>query len=107
MAYDQLLADRVRNVLQNEKLTEKDMFDGIGFLWKDTLVCGVQDEFLIVNVGVDRFKEVLTHPQVRPFRVDGRTMSGCVMVKPLSTAREADLKGWIQSAMDFVKSQPN
>ncbi len=104
MAYDQVLADRVRNILKPEKLVEKEMFDGVGFLINNTLVCGVQDEFLILNVGSERFKEVLTHPQVKPFRVDGKSMPGCVMVKPVSTARETDLAGWIRSAIDYVKS---
>lgn len=105
MAYDQLLADRVRRFLVNNKIIEKEMFDGVGFLLDDTLVCGVQEEFLIVNVGSERFKEVLTHPQARPFRVDGKTMSGCVMIKPISTARDADLHGWIRSGIEFVQSQ--
>ena len=106
MAYDQVLADRVRKILQSEKIVEQEMFDGVGFLMNNTLVCGVQDEFLILNVGSDRFKEVLTHPQAKPFRPEGKSMPGCVMVKPVSTARDTDLAGWIRSGIEFVKDLP-
>jgi len=52
MAYDQGLAQRVRELLEElPGYEEKKMFGGIGFLLYGNMACGVLREDLIVRVG--------------------------------------------------------
>jgi len=43
MAYDELLADRIRQVFQEKKtsFTEKKMFGGVCFMMDDKMCCGI------------------------------------------------------------------
>ena len=63
MAYDKGLAQRVREILEDEPgFDEKNMFGGICFLLFGNMVCGIIKDDLIVRVGADRYAEMLKMP---------------------------------------------
>ena len=52
MAYDEGLAQRIREVLGEQPgLIEKKMFGGVGFMVHGNMACGVHKDALIVRVG--------------------------------------------------------
>ena len=52
MAYDEALADRVRDVLSaRADVSERKMFGGIAFIVAGNMACGVMGEDLIVRLG--------------------------------------------------------
>jgi len=54
MAYDEILAARVRDRVNNlAGLSEKKMFGGVGFLLNGNMACGVNKMDLIIRVGPD------------------------------------------------------
>ena len=107
MAYDEGLAQRIREVLgERPGLVEKKMFGGIGFMLQGNMACGVLKDELIVRVGPERYKEALTKPHTRPFDFTGRPMKGWVMVTSDGYESDDDLKGWVQQGVDFVLSLP-
>lgn len=60
MAYDEGLAQRVREVIDNRPFfQEKKMFGGIGFLIQGNMACGVIREDLIVRVGAENYTDSL------------------------------------------------
>lgn len=67
MAYDEQLADRVRQVLIGmDGLSEKRMFGGVGFLSHGNMICGVLKDQLILRVGADAYEDALrSHSQRR------------------------------------------
>ena len=107
MAYDKGLAQRVREILEEEPgFDEKKMFSGLCFLLFGNMVCGIIKEDLIVRVGADKYAEMLKMPHTRKFDLTGRPMKGWVMV--LSAALESDeaLNDWMQRAVSFVRTLP-
>lgn len=107
MAYDEGLAQRIREVLgERPGLVEKKMFGGIGFMLQGNMACGVLKGELIVRVGPERYEEALTKPHTRPFDFTGRLMKGWVMVASDGYESDDDLKGWVQQGVDFALSLP-
>ena len=108
MAYDELLAARMRGVLSAQAgLEEKKMFGGVGFLIHGNLACGVNKNNLIVRVGPATHEQALKKPHTRPFDITGRPMAGWVMVEPEGCATEKALADWIQLGVAFAKSLPD
>jgi hypothetical protein len=107
MPFDETLADRIRPLIGRERgFSEKKMFGGIGFLLGGNMCVGVWKEFLIARVGPDEYEECLAEPNVREFDITGRAMNGWVMVEPEGTDNSADLQGWIDRAVKFVRVLP-
>lgn len=106
MAYDAGLAERVREVLAEQPLTERRMFGGIGFLLDGNMLCGLLNEDLIVRVGPARYAESLARPYTRVFDLTGRVMGGWVVVGPEGYAEDADLRHWLALGLAFARSLP-
>src|SRR5262245_57234083 len=69
---DDVLADRLRKLLAcRRKFTEKKMFGGTGFLLNGNVCCGAWREFLILRLGDDAARQVLSEPDARPFDITG------------------------------------
>lgn len=107
MAYDKGLAQRVREILEEEPgFDEKKMFGGICFLLFGNMVCGIVKEDLIVRVGAERYAEMMKLPHTRPFDITGRTLSGWVMIVARALDSDEDLNDWVQRAVSFVRTLP-
>ncbi|MEZ4769887.1 MAG: TfoX/Sxy family protein [Caldilineales bacterium] len=107
MAYDEGLAQRVREVLADEAgLTEKRMFGGIAFMLDGNMACGVSGDELMLRVGTDGFDALLSEPGVRIFDMSGRPMKGWLLVSAGATAEDDDLAGWVRRGVTFARSLP-
>ena len=81
MAYDEKLADRIRESLNDTKgVVEKHMFGGIAFMKKDKMFVGIVKDELMVRLLLEREEEALEKPHVRPMDFTGRPMKGFVYV---------------------------
>ena len=107
MAYDEGLAQRIREVLDDlPALVEKKMFGGVGFMVQGNMACGVNGSDLIVRVGPERYEEALTQPYARVFDFTGRPMKGWVMVAPGGHETDEALADWVQQGVEFALSLP-
>jgi TfoX/Sxy family transcriptional regulator of competence genes len=107
MAFNEALAERIRQALSRRKnIEEKKMFGGVGFLLNGNMLVGVWKDSLIVRLGPDDGDEALREPHVREFDITGRPMKGWVLVEPEGVEGDDQLKGWIQRAMKFVGRLP-
>lgn len=107
MAYDEGLAERIREVLQDERgITEKKMFGGIGFLAGDHMVCGVLGDELIVRVGPGAHAKDLKAPHTRPFDFTGRPMAGWLMVAAGGHESDEGLTRWVEKGLAHARSLP-
>ena len=107
MAFDEALAERIRQRLGRRKhVEEKKMFGGVGFLLHGNLLVGVWKESLVVRLGPDEGEEALLEPHVKEFDITGRPMRNWVLVEPEGVEGDGELAGWIQRAMKFVGALP-
>ena len=106
MAYDDLLADRIRFALAGrDAISERKMFGGIGFLDHGNMCAGVWKESLIARVGYAD-EQYLTEPHVGVFDVTGKPMSGWLLVAPEGLAADADIERWVDRSMAFTRTLP-
>ncbi|WP_435259557.1 TfoX/Sxy family protein [Thioclava sp. FR2] len=80
MAWDEGLAQLLRDELAGQPITEKKMFGGLAFLLNGHMVCGVHKGGAMVRVGKDRYQKALTVDGVSPMMFTGKPMSGMVDV---------------------------
>lgn len=106
MAYDDTLADRVREALSGELgLTERRMFGGLAFMLDGHMCCGVVDSDLMLRLGPEGADDALERPHVRPMDFTGRPMSSMVFVAPESL-QGVSLRAWVEQAATFARSLP-
>ena len=104
MAYDILLAERIRAVLERQPgITEKMMFGGVCFLLNGNMLVAIWIDGLVARLGPEVGAAALAQPHVGPMDLTGKPMKGWVIIQPAGIARESDLNSWIQLALEFVK----
>jgi TfoX/Sxy family transcriptional regulator of competence genes len=107
MAYDERLAERVREAIGDlPGLVEKKMFGGVGYLVLGNMACGVNEDNLIIRVGPAQYEAALTEPHTRPFDLTGRAMRGWIYVDPEGHETLADLERWVRQGIEFALSLP-
>jgi TfoX/Sxy family transcriptional regulator of competence genes len=108
MAYDEELADRIREQLASRSdVTERKMFGGIAFMVAGNMACGVLGEDLIVRLGEEDGEKALAEEGVRPFDFTGKPMKNIVYVSPECTADDDALSEWVDAGADFAASLPS
>lgn len=107
MAYDEGLAQRIRERLDEERgVTEKRMFGGLAFLVDGNMSVGVVGEELMVRVGADAYEATLALPHAREMDFTGRPMKGFVYVATAGFEGDEDLGAWVDRGLDFARSLP-
>jgi hypothetical protein len=106
MAFDELLADRVRTRLQHVAgVSEKKMFGGLAFMTGGHLTVGVYGDGLIARIGAQDMDAATAQRGVRPFDMTGRPMRGIVVIDSAALDDKA-LDRWIEQAHGYVAGLP-
>jgi TfoX/Sxy family transcriptional regulator of competence genes len=107
MAFDEALADRVRDVLApRAELSERKMFGGIAFMIGGNMAVGVIGDDLMVRLEPADAERALAEAHARPMDFTGRPMKNMVFVDSAGTAADDDLAGWVDAGADFAASLP-
>src|SRR5579859_3048422 len=105
MAYDESLANRIRQLFARKKgVVEKKMFGGVGFLLDGNMCVGVWKDSLIARIGPERYEKALQQAFVGEFNITGRAMKGWVLVAPEGIADDDQLQEWIERAVKFLRN---
>jgi TfoX/Sxy family transcriptional regulator of competence genes len=105
MAFDENLADRIREALVDTKnVTEKEMFGGIAFMVKDKMCVGVFKNDLIVRCGPAQYEELLSREGAKPFDITGKPMKGWLLVEQSGIKSKHDFDHWINLALENNKA---
>jgi TfoX/Sxy family transcriptional regulator of competence genes len=107
MAFDENLADRIRECLSRRKnVEEKKMFGCICFFINGNALAGVWKDRLIARLGPDEGEAALREPHVRAFDITRRPMRNWVAVEPEGVEGDDQLKAWVERATKFVRTLP-
>src|SRR5207247_5007172 len=107
MPFDELLAQRVRDILAEECFAkERQMFGGLAFMVNGHMCCGIVGEELVVRVGAAAHKQALSRPHARAMDFTGRPMKGFVYVEPSGYRTAASLRTWIRFGLEVGLSLP-
>jgi TfoX/Sxy family transcriptional regulator of competence genes len=102
MAYNEKIADRIREALLAEKnISEKLMFGGICFMVKDKMCMGVIKDDLMCRIDPAREIEALEKHGCRPMDFTSRPMKGYVYVDETGIKTNADLKYWVDLCLEY------
>jgi TfoX/Sxy family transcriptional regulator of competence genes len=106
MAYDHVLAERLRDTLgEAPTIVEKKMFGGLGFMEQGNLLVGVMGDDLIARIGPDSQEAALAMPGAREFDFTGRPMRGWVIVAG-EVLDDDVLADWVARAREYVLALP-
>jgi TfoX/Sxy family transcriptional regulator of competence genes len=111
MAYNEQIADRIREFLVDQpQIEEKLMMGGIAFMVNDKMCVGVIKDDMMARIDPEKWEEALEKHGCRPMDFTGKTMKGWVFISPEGIDKIKDLEYWINLALDFnrkAKSSKN
>ena len=107
MAFDERLADRVRDVLApREAISERKMFGGLCLMVGGNMACGVIGDELMVRLDPADAERALSEPGVRVMDFTGRPSKGMVYVAAERLATDEGLAEWVEAGADHAASLP-
>ena len=106
MAYDEGLAERLRDALAPAGAREVRMFGGLAFMVSDHMSCGVMGNALLARVGPEAYSAALRKKHVRRMEFTGRPLVGYVLVDPAGIESDGDLARWLEACLAFVGTLP-
>jgi TfoX/Sxy family transcriptional regulator of competence genes len=108
MAYDEELANRVRELMADEAgVTEKKMFGGLASLIGGNMSVAASGQGgLMVRVDPDETDALLQKPHARPFEMRGRGMKGWIRVDDEGVRTKRQLSPWVKRGVAYARSLP-
>ncbi|MBV9048644.1 MAG: TfoX/Sxy family protein [Solirubrobacterales bacterium] len=109
MAYDEDLANRIRELVMSEGgVTEKRMFGGLAFLIGGNMSVAVSHQGgLLLRVDPEDTEALLRKPHAHPFEMRGRTMQGWLRIAPEGVQSKSQLERWVARGVDYARSLPS
>jgi hypothetical protein len=108
MAYDEDLADRIRELVADEPgIAEQRMFGGLAFLIGGNMSVGVSGQGgLMVRVAPEETDALAAEPHARPFEMRGRAMRGWLRVDAEGVGTRQELEPWVRRGVAYARSLP-
>lgn len=104
MAYNEKLADRIRESLYDvKKVKEKNMMRGLTFMINDKMCIGIIKDEMMCRIDPHVQEEALAKPGCRIMDFTGRPMKGYVMVDDSGMRSKNQFDYWIELCLDFNK----
>ena len=107
MAYDDVLANRIRELLAHETITEKRMFGGLAFLIGGHMAVAASGRGgLMVRVPPDDTEALLARDHVAPMIMAGRETRGWLRVADEGIATTRQLRSWVARGVEYARGLP-
>jgi hypothetical protein len=108
MAYDEAVADRIRELLGGEPgLTEQKMFGGLAFLIGGNVAVSASGQGgLLVRVDPAESDELVATTSARVMEMRGRPMQGWLRVAPADVGTKRELARWVERGAAYARSLP-
>jgi TfoX/Sxy family transcriptional regulator of competence genes len=108
MAYDEDLANRIRELLAGERgITEKKMFGGLAFLLNGNMAVAASGQGgLLVRIDPASSETLLSRPHASLMVMRGRTMDGWLRVGADGLGSKRELAPWVKRGVEYAKTLP-
>jgi hypothetical protein len=108
MAYDEELADRIREVVGGEAgLREQRMFGGLAFMINGNMAVAASGQGgLLLRVDPEQTDALAEDPVAERFVMRGREMNGWLRVDVDADAPDPELRRWIAHGVAYASSLP-
>ena len=108
MAYDEVLAARIREHTAGEPVEERKMFGGLAFLLGGHLAVSASGRGgLMVRVEPAETDALLAEPGTAPMEMGGRgPVDGWLRVSADAVADEESLGRWVERGLAYARSLP-
>jgi TfoX/Sxy family transcriptional regulator of competence genes len=109
VAYDEDLADRIRELISAEKgVEEKRMFGGLAFLIAGNMSVAASGRGgLLVRVPPEETGRLLAREHVEPMVMAGRETRGWLRVSADGVRTKRQLQSWVSRGVEYAKSLPS
>lgn len=108
MAYDEDLADRIRDLVgEAPELTEKKMFGGLAFLIAGNMAVAASGQGgILVRVDPATSEKLVTTTSAQPMEMRGRQMHGWLRVAAEDVRTKRQLAKWVELGTTYARSLP-
>ncbi len=108
MAYDEALADRIRELLPDDAdVTEKKMFGGLAFLVGGNMAVAASGQGgILVRVDPAESPSLVAETNARPMEMRGREMRGWLRVDADDVRSPPELAKWVERGATYARSLP-
>ena len=108
MAYDEDLADRLRELVADQDgVTERRMFGGLAFLIHGNLAVSASSRGgLLLRVDPRETDALLRGPGARRFDMRGRELDGWLHLGPEAYPTDGKLEEWVARGVAYARSLP-
>jgi TfoX/Sxy family transcriptional regulator of competence genes len=108
MAYDEQLAQRIRDLVAGEAgVEEKTMFGGLAFLVNGNMAVAASGQGgLLVRVDPEESDTLVRESGVEMMEMRGREMPGWLRVEETQVATKKQLSAWVGRGVAFARSLP-
>jgi hypothetical protein len=108
MAFEEELANRLREVLQDEKdLTEKRMFGGLAFLINGNMAVSASGQGgLLLRVEPAETQVLASRPHTHRFVMRQREMDGWLRIEDEGLRTKRQLERWVKIGVSYARSLP-
>ncbi len=104
MAYNEKLADRIRERLANvPDLEEKKMMGGLTFMVNQKMCIGIIKDEMMCRINPDFHETAVEMRGCRTMDFTKRPMKGFVMIDETGIRTNAELDFWVQLCLDYNK----
>lgn len=104
MAYNETLAERIREELSTvRKVEEKKMMGGLTFMVNSKMCVGIVNDDLMARIDPAKYESSLDKKGCREMDFTGRPMKGFVFIGPEGTKGKKDLSYWVGLSLEFNK----
>jgi TfoX/Sxy family transcriptional regulator of competence genes len=108
MAYDEDLANRIRELISAEPgITEKRMFGGLAFLLNGRMSVAVSRQGgLMLRCNPAETESLRGKPHAGPMEMRGRVVDGWLRVEPEGVRTKRQLERWVARGVTYARSLP-
>jgi len=108
VAYDEDLANRIRELLADEQgLVEKKMFGGLAFLLGGNMAVSASGQGgLLLRCDPEQTDALVEKPHAARFEMRGRAMDGWLRIDADGVRTKRELKRWIDVGVKYARSLP-
>jgi TfoX/Sxy family transcriptional regulator of competence genes len=108
VAYDEDLADRIRELVEgDENVTEKKMFGGLAFLIGGNMAISASGQGgILVRVDPRETDKLVSSSKAQIAVMGGRPMDGWLRVAPENVRTKPQLAKWVSIGTAYARSLP-